>query len=97
VTTYLLRGIIFTDITITLNHFVLNYARWLIRRRCSFVGNYAEIIPCRAFPNSLDMLDGHSPKQYTGPCHGMGQPEGLGDALGCHALSCCIRCKDFEI
>lgn len=47
----------------------------------AFVGNYPEIIPSRAFPNSLDMLDGHTPKQYTGACHRMEQPDGLGDTL----------------
>ncbi len=55
-----------------------NFSQYII---VAFVGNYAEIIPRRAFPNSFDMFDGHTGKCYSGPCNGMGQPHSLVNTL----------------
>ena len=36
-----------------------------MRYNCYSVGNYAKIIPRRAFPNSFDMFNGHTGKYHT--------------------------------
>ena len=52
-----------------------------MRYNCWFVGNYARILPNRAFPNSFDMFDGHIGKYHGGPCNGMGEPRVLVNTL----------------
>ena len=48
-----------------------------MRYNCYSVGNYAKIIPRRAFPNSFDMFNGHTGKYHTHPCNGMEQPHNV--------------------
>ena len=54
-----------------------------MRYNCCFVGNYAEIVPCRAFPDSFDMFGRHTGKYHTSPCNGMEQPHSVVNTPRC--------------